>query len=364
MRKLFPKLAAGLKRTQSVRTVQFFDIVRFCTRRFEECSGSHTSRPCFVRILVSTGCTFTEGLECTRGPTDAATHEDLVIWMSFWPLAGACITVTIANVFILGFVCLREKQARRHSFRRSNHRRSNRQIRAVAVQNLLYVAVMVNTVLWVLLADVAIYVGQLPEKFYFPLYFLYCVSFPAQGFWNFFVYIRTQYLDLRGRGKLGRCQAVWAAASHPLGGASLSADSMRSSSSILDAVSNHARRFSLRRSTRSLVSKTGADGDDTSHLYNPDHSETSKETKETPCSLRPAESLTRDAAHLTVDELSDEELHPDHHKCVVRFQDKDDDVERHQQEEDNKTRIHQEEADDIDTSLPIQEDDLEYASVD
>jgi len=160
-----------------------------------------------------------EDMECTRGPTDAETQEDLIIMMSFYPLVGACAVVMIANLLILGIVVTKECKMRRHTFSQRGHgnQRSNRQIRTVAFQNFLYVAVMINTVLWVLLADVAIYVGGLPESFFFPLYILYCVSFPAQGFWNFLVYIRTQYLYLRRRQQLGRWQALWESASLPHG---------------------------------------------------------------------------------------------------------------------------------------------------
>jgi hypothetical protein len=164
-----------------------------------------------------TGCHFVEGMECTRGPSNAKTQEDLIVWMSFWPLIGACFIVFAANLGILAVVVTREIRMRRHTFDGQDNRRSNRQIRTVAFQNFLYVAVVINTILWVLLAEAAIYLGGLPEPLFYPLFILYCFSFPSQGIWNFLVYIRMQYLHLRRRQRLGRCLAIWEATTHPLG---------------------------------------------------------------------------------------------------------------------------------------------------
>jgi len=110
-------------------------------------------------------------MECTRGPKDGSLQAQLIVWMSFGPLVGACAVVFVANVLIFVSVLQSECKSRRYSFQGSaGNRRSNMQLRSVAKQNLFYVLVMVNTILWVLLADVAVYVGKsLPTNLIFPL---------------------------------------------------------------------------------------------------------------------------------------------------------------------------------------------------
>ena len=226
-----------------------------------------------------------EDMECTRGPTDAETQEDLIIKMSFYPLVGACAVVMIANLLILGIVVTKECKMRRHTFSQRGHgnQQSNRQIRTVAFQNFLYVAVMINTVLWVLLADVAIYVGGLPESFFFPLYYLYCISFPAQGFWNFLVYIRTQYLYLRRRQKLVRWQALWESASLPHGKSHYADPSFYYSAD--DAEPNGINHSQPRFSFRSLFlggsNKSGVSDLDVPPGHSPGQSETSRSSHPT-----------------------------------------------------------------------------------
>ena len=135
-------------------------------------------------------------IECTRGISNAADLQRAVIMLSFWPLIAACSIVFVANVAIFVTVVIQERKLKNYG-QSGNDSRSKEQIRTVAFQNFLYVLAMVNTVLWVLLADVAVYIGSIPPATIYPLHLLYVLTFPMQGFWNFLVYIRRRYLRLR-----------------------------------------------------------------------------------------------------------------------------------------------------------------------
>eukprot|EP00977_Amphora_coffeiformis_P003407 scaffold630_cov174-Amphora_coffeaeformis.AAC.27 len=167
-----------------------------------------------LNLILSGSSFYRDDWDCTRGPKDESMQLTLVRWMSFYPMIAACLVLLVVNLLIFCVVVRRECKSRQHTFAASDNHRSNKQIRTVAFQNLLYVGAMVNTVVWLLLANVATFFGGVPERFFFPLYFLYCISFPAQGFWIFLVYIRPQYLFIRRQRKLGRVRAFLEAAMH------------------------------------------------------------------------------------------------------------------------------------------------------
>ena len=178
------------------------------------------------------GCQFSNDVPCTRGPlVTGHDHDHLVLTMSFIPLMGGCVMVFLANLLIFAVVLRQEckthfyevqwRENSQNDWRRmgvssSSNNIHRRYVRQVVFQNLLYVLVMFNTVVWILLADIATYWGHLPERFIFPLYQLYCLTFPGQGFWNFLVYIRPQYIVLRRKHKMSRLRAVWCAVAQPI----------------------------------------------------------------------------------------------------------------------------------------------------
>ena len=158
------------------------------------------------------GCEMEENPEeaCTRGAQDPDTLHYYKWAVLFWPLVAACVTVVVSNVIIFGVVLRQERSQQRHQSSElsnpstassaQNSRKKNEHTRVVAVQNLLYVLAMLNTVLWNILADVAATNGNLSEASIYPLYLLFTLTYPSQGIFSFLVYIRRKYIRLRLHG--------------------------------------------------------------------------------------------------------------------------------------------------------------------
>lgn len=149
------------------------------------------------------GCLLVSDLECTSGPSSLEEQRRWVLALSFWPLIATLSIVFMANVLIFWHV-IQSNEATRD------------QIWVLAVQNLLYVAVMIHTVLWALILYAVYYLDTLPESAYFPLSLMYAMTLPAQGFWNFLVYLRQPYLQLRTVETMTRFRALYYAARYPV----------------------------------------------------------------------------------------------------------------------------------------------------
>ena len=85
--------------------------------------------------------------------------------------------------------------------RRESIRREDPKLKAVAMQATLYVAACCNTVIWmaILRTFESNGVHREDESDVYWLSLLTCITFPLNGFWNMFIFIRPRYLRLRQR---------------------------------------------------------------------------------------------------------------------------------------------------------------------
>jgi hypothetical protein len=141
------------------------------------------------------GCQDDEGIECTRGE-----NAQLMVM-----IFGASVTVFSAVVVIVSMIVLYLSVRRQTRLIEQRYAvvlaqnattgRSKSRISQAGVQAGLYIGAYILTYMWVAITRTVENNGG--NGSFFVVSLLSAIFYPLQGFWNFFIYMRPRYLDLR-----------------------------------------------------------------------------------------------------------------------------------------------------------------------
>ena len=123
--------------------------------------------------------------------------------------------ILIGLLVVAGTVVVRFRASRRFAFDASAD--EDEKMREVVAQCLLYGIVFMNVMIWSTISTIYYLFGVSVESLerHFWMTVLAVFFFPVQGFFNFLIFIRPQYLYMRKRRGRGRWAALWEAVWRP-----------------------------------------------------------------------------------------------------------------------------------------------------
>lgn len=141
-------------------------------------------------------CAYNDDVECTHGVPTNEMQNALLIYFAMLPYFLAASVVILANIAVFRTVYKQNQELLEYHV--ANVQRVAKQNKAVAMQNLLYCFIMINTVLWVSLVDIAMFFpGSISENVIYFLLVMFSLTYPTQGVGNLFIYLKPRYMNIR-----------------------------------------------------------------------------------------------------------------------------------------------------------------------